>query len=70
MYACKRYMCVDIKSRNASVPDDSGRFPLHIENAKRCIKYWIRILKIKKSKIGKTKCYNMVRYFDELGYNN
>ena len=45
-YACKRYMCVGIKSCNAAVLGDCGRFPLYIETAKRCLKYWIRILKM------------------------
>ena len=39
MYACKRYMCVGIKSCNASVLGDCGRFPLYIETVKHCIKY-------------------------------
>ena len=68
MYACKIYMCVGIKSCNASVLGDCGRVPLYIETAKRCIKYWIRILKMPNGRLVKT-CYNMRRYFDELGNN-
>ena len=45
-YACKRYMCVGIKSCNAVFLDDCGRFPLYIETAKQCLKYGIRILKM------------------------
>ena len=32
-YACKRYICVGIKSCNAAVLGDCGRFPLHVETA-------------------------------------
>ena len=52
-YACKRYMCVDVKSCNAAVLGDCGRFPLYIETAKRCLRFWIRILKFSKSQTGK-----------------
>ena len=68
-YACKRYMCVGIKSCNAAVLGDCGRFPLHVETAKRCVKYWIRILKMPNNRLVK-KCYNMMKYFDELGNSN
>ena len=68
-YACKRYMCVGIKSCNAAVLGDCGRFPLYIETAKRCLKYWIRILKMPEHRYVK-KCYNMMKYFDDLGSSN
>ena len=68
-YACKRYMCVGMKSCNAAVLGDCGRFPLYIETAKRCLRYWIRILKMPQHRLVK-KCYNMMKYFDELGSSN
>ena len=68
-YACKRYMCDGIKSCIAPVLGDCCRFPLYIETAKRCIKYWIRILKMPNHRLVK-QCYNMMKYFDELGNSN
>ena len=68
-YACKRFMCVGIKSCNSAVVGDCGRYPLYIETMKRCIKYWIRILKMPDSRLVKT-CYNMLKYYDELGNKN
>ncbi|MEW8542874.1 MAG: reverse transcriptase family protein, partial [Candidatus Thiodiazotropha sp.] len=55
-YACKRYMCVSLHSSNAAVLGDCGRFPLWIEAAKRCIKYWLRILCMDDSRYVR-KCY-------------
>ena len=37
-YACKRYMCVGMKSCNAAVLGDCGRFPLYIETVKTMFK--------------------------------
>ena len=68
-YACERYMCVGMKSCNAAVLGDCGRFPLYIETAKRCLRNWIRILKMPQHRLVK-KCYNMMKYFDELGSSN
>ena len=63
--ASKRYMCVGIKSCNAGVLGDCGRFPLHIETAKRCVKYWIKILKM-----PNTRLIKKVPQHDELGNSN
>ena len=69
-YACKSYMCVDVKSCNAAVLGDCGRFPLYIETAKRCLRFWIRILKKPNHRLVK-KCYtSMMKYFNDLGNIN
>ena len=68
-YACKRFMCVGIKSCNATIIGDCGRFPLYIETMRRCVKYWIRVLKLPEHRLVK-KCYNMMKYFGDLGSNN
>ena len=68
-YACKRFMCVGIKSCNTAIIGDCGRYPLYIETMRRCVKYWIRILKLPENRLVK-KCYNMMKYFDDLGFNN
>ena len=39
-------MCVGIKSWYAAVVSDCGRFPPYVETAKRCVRYWIRRLKM------------------------
>ena len=37
--------------------------------AKRCLKYWIRLLKMPGHRYGKL-CYDMLVHYDNLGYNN
>ena len=68
-YACKRYMCVGLHSSNAAVLGDCGRFPLWIETARRCIRYWLRILSMDDSRYVK-KCYNMLKVLDDYGQTN
>ena len=68
-YACKRFRYVSIKSCNAAVIGDCGRFPNYIKTMRRCVKFWIRMLKMPENRLVK-KCYNMMEYLDELGYNN
>ena len=63
-------MCVDVKSCNAAVLGDCGRFPLYIETAKRWLRFWIRILKMPNHRLVE-KCYtSMMKYFNESGNIN
>ena len=62
-------MCVGVKSCNAAVLGDCGRFPLYIEAEKRCLRYWLRILKMPNHRLVK-KCYTMMKYFNDLGNMN
>ena len=68
-YACKRYMCVGLRASNAAVLGDCGRYPLWIESARRCVKYWIKILAMPDSRFVK-KCYIMQKLLDDFGHVN
>ena len=68
-YACKRYMCVNLKTSNDAVLGDCGRYPMYIESTKRCLSYWLKILKMQDHRYVR-KCYNMMRHYDQLGYTN
>lgn len=68
-YACKRYMCVKQRASNMAVLGDCGRHPLYIAAAKKCIKYWLKIVKMKENRLVK-KCYLMLMNLDEKGQNN
>ena len=57
--ACKRFLCVKRSSNNAVVLGDCNQFPLFIESAKRCIKYWLKILKMLDSRYVKL-CYKLL----------
>ena len=69
MYACKRYMCLNAKTVNAGVLGDCGRYPLWIEFLKRCINYWLKILKMPNHRYVK-KYYFMLKKLDNHGKNN
>ena len=68
-YACKRYMCVNLKTSNDAVLGDCGRYPMYIESTKRCLSYWLKILKMQDHRYVR-KCYNMMRHYDQFGYTN
>ena len=69
IYACKRLLNIGMDACNLSVLGDTGRYPVQIMASKRVIKYWIRILKLPKSRFVKL-CYNMLLHYDKLGYSN
>ena len=68
-YACKRYMCVNLKSNNDAVLGDCGRYPMYTEGMKRSVTYWLKILKLHDHRYVR-KCYNMMRHYDQMGYSN
>ena len=69
IYACKRLLSVRTNSCNLSILGDTGRFPVQIISSKRCIKYWLRILKMPRTRYVKL-CYEMLLHLDNLGYSN
>ena len=69
IHACKRYLNVPENSCNDAIMGDLGRFPLYITTAKRCIKYWLRIVKLPSDRYVRL-CYEMLKYFDEMGHVN
>lgn len=62
-------MCVKQKANNMAVLGDCGRHPLFIIAVKRCLKYWLKILKMQDHRLVK-KCYLMLVHMEELGYTN
>ena len=68
-YACKRFLNVGLGSCNDSILGDMGRFPIYILSVKRCISYWLRLLKLPNNRYVKL-CYNMLKYYDSIGHKN
>ena len=62
-------MCVNKTSPTAAVLGDCGQYPIKREYFKRSIKYWLKILQMHEARLVK-KCYIMLKYQDELGYEN
>ena len=62
-------MNVSQKASNCAVLGDCGRYPLLLITWKQVIKYWLKVLRMSNDRHVK-KCYDMLLYFDTLGYNN
>ena len=69
LYACKRFLNVHISSCNDSILGDLGRYPMYIFASKRCIKFWIRLINLPRDRYTRL-CYEMLMYYDTIGYNN
>ena len=69
VYACKRFLSVGLRACNNAVLGDCGRYPLYITSAKRCIKYWFKIISMTEDRYVK-KCYHMMYYSDQFGSKN
>lgn len=67
--ACKRFLNVNTSSCNDAILGDLGRFPMQIFAAKRCVKYWIRLISLPKDRYIRL-CYEMLLHYDQLGYRN
>ena len=68
-YACKRFLHTSLNSCNVAILGDLGRFPMKIFAMKRCMKFWLRILKLREDRYVKL-CYNMLVFYDNHGYVN
>lgn len=64
--ACKRFLSVPLKVSNKLVYGEVGRYPLYINSAVRCIKYWLKLLKLDISRIPR-QAYLMLKNLDERG---
>jgi hypothetical protein len=69
MFACKRLLNVTANSCNNAIMGDLGRYPLYIDTAKRCVKFWLRILRLPTNRLTRL-CYDMLKHFDNLGHIN
>ena len=59
LFAIKRYLNVSIRTPNALVYGESGRYPLFINIHVRQIKYWITLTRMSEDRIPR-KCYWML----------
>ena len=66
LFACKRLLNVGLQTPNAMVLGDLARFPIFILTAVRCIKFWLRILRLPEERLTK-KAYNMLIHLQENG---
>ena len=65
MFACKRFLNVGVQTPSKMIYGDSGRYPMFVTSAIRCVKYWLRIINLSDEKLPK-KAYNMLLYLHDL----
>ena len=64
--ACKRFLNVHLRVPNKLVYGELGRFPLYINSAIRCFKYWMKLLKLDEARLPR-QAYIMLKNLDEKG---
>ena len=67
-FALKRFLNVSIRTPNALVYGELGRFPLYINMYIRTIKYWLRILKMPEYRLP-LKAYKMLFFLHRQNRN-
>lgn len=65
-FYCKKILGLPTHTSNLATLGDCGRFPIHVHCAKKCIKYWLKILNMPNTRYVKC-CYNMLKRLDERG---
>ena len=60
---------VPTNSSNDAVLGDLGRYPIFINAAKRCIKYWLKIIRLPRYRYVRL-CYEMLVHYDNTGHIN
>ena len=53
LFACKRFLSVDLKSSSTMCYGELGRYPLFVNSVVRAIKYWMRLCRMPDSRLPK-----------------
>ena len=61
-FASKRYLNVPLKVPNKFVYGEKGRYPLYVNSAVRCIRYWLRILKLDSVRLPKKSIHYAIQH--------
>ena len=69
LLAIKRLLNVSIRTPNALVYHESGRYPLFIQTSTKCIRYWLKLINMEETRIPK-KAYRMLYALHSNGKNN
>ncbi|RUM94910.1 MAG: hypothetical protein DSZ28_00750, partial [Thiothrix sp.] len=60
IFACKKFMGLDIRTPNHMVHGDLGRYPLFVNGCVRAIKYWLRVTKMQSHRLPR-QAYEMLK---------
>jgi hypothetical protein len=69
LFALKKFLCVSRRTPNDFVYKELDRYPITINFVVRCMKYWMKLLRMTNERIPK-KAYNMLLNLDERGKVN
>jgi hypothetical protein len=69
VFALKKFLGVDVRTPNDLVYGETDRFPIYINSAVHCIRYWLRVLQLDESRLPH-KAYAMLYDLDNRGKKN
>ena len=69
MFALKKFMGVSLQTPNDLVYCETGRYPITVNSAVKCIRYWLKLTRMDASRLPR-KAYNMLRILDGRCQNN
>ena len=67
LFAIKRFLGVHPITPRHVLYGDTGRYPLFITTYTKCIKFWLRLIKLENCRYSK-KAYNMLRHLENQNY--
>eukprot|EP00745_Piridium_sociabile_P015462 TRINITY_DN22952_c0_g1_i4.p1 TRINITY_DN22952_c0_g1~~TRINITY_DN22952_c0_g1_i4.p1 ORF type:complete len:307 (-),score=-7.22 TRINITY_DN22952_c0_g1_i4:6-854(-) len=65
----KQILGVEMRTPNDLVYGETDRYPIYINSAIRCIRYWLKLLKMNSDRLPR-KAYNMLYDLDKRGKTN
>ena len=68
LFAMKRFLGVHSKAPRHLIYGETGRFPLYVLTYIKCIKFWLRILKLDNDRLSK-KAYAMLIHLQKQNYD-
>jgi len=69
LYALKRFLGVDMITPNDLVDGETDRFPITLNSAVRCIRYWLNLTCMGEDRLPR-KAYMMLYNLDSKGKRN
>ena len=69
LFALKKFLGVTLKTPNDLVYGETNRFPIYINSAIRCFRYWLKLTRMENLRLPR-KAYNMLVNLDSRGKSN
>ena len=66
VYYCKKILGLPANASNSATLGEFGRYSVYVHSAKMCIKYWLKLLNMPRSRYPNC-CYRMLKRLDEQG---